>query len=63
MVTKCGVDFCRAIDYASANPAKNLGLSDSLGSIAEGKNASFAVLDIDFKVLLTVRDGVVIYQA
>lgn len=63
MVTKCGVDFCTAVDFASANPAKNLGLFDKLGSIEEGKNASFAVLDKDFNVLMTIRDGEVIYKA
>ena len=63
MVTKCGVDFCTAVDFASANPAKNLGLFDKLGSIEKGKNASFAVLDKDFKVLMTIRDGEVIYKA
>lgn len=63
MVTKCGVDFCTAVDFASANPAKNLGLFDKLGSIEEGKNASFAVLNKDFNVLMTIRDGEVIYKA
>lgn len=63
MVTKCGVDFCTAVDFASANPARNLGLFDKIGSIEEGKNASFAVLDKDFNVLMTIRDGEIIYKA
>lgn len=63
MVIKCGVDFCDAIDFASANPAKNLGVFDKLGSIESGKNASFAVLDKDFNVLMTIRSGKVIYKA
>lgn len=63
MVTKCGVDFCTAVDFASANPARNLGIFDKVGSIEEGKNASFAVLDKDFNVLMTIRDGEIIYKA
>lgn len=63
MVTKCGVDFCTAVDFASANPARNLGIFDKIGSIEEGKNASFAVLDKDFNVLMTIRDGEIIYKA
>lgn len=63
MVTKCGVDFCTAVDFASANPAKYLGLFDKFGSIEAGKNASFAVLDKDFNVLMTIRNGEIIYKA
>lgn len=63
MVTKCGIDFCTAVDFASANPARNLGIFDKVGSIEEGKNASFAVLDKDFNVLMTIRDGEIIYKA
>lgn len=63
MVTRCGVDFCTAVDFASANPARNLGLFDKIGSIEVGKNASFAVLDKDFNVLMTIRDGKIIYKA
>ena len=63
MVTRCGVDFCTAVDFASANPARNLGIFDKIGSIEEGKNASFAVLDKDFNVLMTIRDGEIIYKA
>lgn len=64
VVTKVGVDFCDAVDFASANPAKNLGIYDSVGSIKVGKRANFAVLNRDtFEVILTVRDGNIIYKA
>lgn len=63
LVQKVGVDFTVAIDYATANPAKNLKIYDKVGSIAEGKNADFAVLDKDFNVVMTMRDGNVIYKA
>lgn len=64
MVKTCGVSICDASDFASKNPAQNLGVFDKMGSIAVGKNANFAVLSsTDFSVYLTVRDGNVIYKA
>ena len=62
LVRSCGVNFTDAVDYATINPAKNLGISDKVGSIKVGKNADFAVLDNEFNVCLTVRDGKVIYK-
>ena len=52
-----------AVESASANPAKNLGVYDQMGSIAVGKKANFAVLDKDFNVLITIRNGKIIYKA
>ena len=62
LVLKCDVAFADAIDYATINPAKNLGVEDKMGSIAVGKLANFAVLDGEFNVKLTVREGNVIFQ-
>lgn len=63
MVTKVGVPFTTAIDFATKNPAKLLGLDAQTGSVAVGKNADFTVLNEKYDVLLTVRDGNIIYQA
>ncbi len=64
VVKHCGVSLADACDFASANPAKNLGLYDTIGSIKVGKKANFAILDKEnFKVLLTIREGQVIYKA
>ncbi len=58
-----GVPLETAIEFATANPAKNLGIYDSVGSIKEGKRANVTVLDKEtFEVLLTVRDGKIIYK-
>lgn len=58
-----GVPLETAVDFATANPAKNLGVYDKMGSIKEGKQANFAVVDKDsFEVLLTVRKGEIIYK-
>lgn len=64
MVKKVGVSLETAVTFATANPAKNLGIFDEVGSVKVGKKADFAVLDKDtFDVLMTVRDGEVIYKA
>lgn len=63
IVQTVGVPLETAVEFASANPAKCLGIYDQVGSIKEGKRANFAVLDKDtFEVLLTIRDGKVIYK-
>ncbi len=63
IVTVVGVPLETAIEFASANPAKCLGIYDQVGSIKEGKRANFAVLDKDtFEVLFTIRDGKIIYK-
>ncbi len=62
LVLKCDVPFTDAIDFATINPAKNLKLDDTIGSIKLGKNADLTVLTGEFEVMLTVRNGKVIYQ-
>lgn len=57
-----GISFDDAIDFASINPAKNLGIDDMYGSIKVGKYANFAVLDKDFNVVMTIKKGEVIYK-
>ncbi len=62
IVLSCNVPFTDAVDFATVNPAKNLNLFDEIGSIEVGKKANFAVLDGEFNVRLTVRNGNVIYK-
>lgn len=62
LVLKLGVPFTDAVDYASANPAKHLNMFNEIGSIKKGKRADFCVLSEEFDVMLTVRDGKVIYK-
>lgn len=63
MVERVGVTLCEAADFASANPAKNLGVYNERGSIAVGKRADFAVLDKnDFSVIMTIRGGEIVYK-
>lgn len=52
-----------AVDMATKNPAKSLSIFDKKGSIKEGKDADFAVIDEDFNVLMTIRGGKIVYKA
>ena len=60
---KVGVPFTDAVDFATANPAKNLGVYDKMGSIKEGKLANLAILDKNtFEILMTIRNGEIVYK-
>ncbi|MDE5547386.1 MAG: amidohydrolase family protein, partial [Clostridia bacterium] len=61
LVKKVGVPFLRAVDCATINPARNLGIDKQAGSIALGKNADFTVLDGNYDVVCTVRGGNIVY--
>ncbi len=63
LTEKVGVPFLKAVDCASINPAKILGVDKERGSIAVGKRADFAILDKNLDVFATVRGGKVIYKA
>ena len=57
-----GLELDKAIDLASINPARALGLDAKKGSIALGKDADFAVIDKDLNVYMTVCSGKVVYN-
>lgn len=63
LVLSCGIKFTDAVDFATINPAKNLSIDNLVGTIEVGKKANFAILDQEFNVVLTVRNGNVIYKA
>ena len=63
LVEKAGVPLLQAVDYATINPARTLGIDGETGSIRVGKLADFAVLDDKFNVLYTIRDGRIVYRA
>ncbi len=62
MTQKVGVPLTKAVDYATINSAKQLKIDGEVGSIKEGKRADFTVLDKDFEVLYTIRDGNIVYK-
>ncbi len=58
-----GVSLEETIDFATSNPAKNLGIFDEVGSIKDGKRANLCVLDKNsFEVIATLRNGEIIYK-
>ena len=58
-----GIPLEQVIDYATANPAKCLGIYDQVGSIKDDKRANLCVLDKNtFEVILTVRNGEIVYK-
>ena len=63
MVEKVGVSFCDAIDFATVNPAKNIGVFDTRGSLEVGKLADITILSEDFSVLCTIVGGKIVYKA
>ncbi len=62
-VEKVGVPFTKAVDFATINPARMLGIDKETGSIAIGKRADFTVINANYDVLYTVSGGKVIYKA
>ncbi len=50
------------LTMATKNPAQQLGVTESVGSLAEGKRADLAVLDRNLKVVATFVDGVQVYS-
>ncbi len=51
-----------AVDMASKNPAINLGIYENKGSIREGKDADFAVIDNNLNVYMTISEGHIVFQ-
>ncbi len=62
LVERVGVPFTDAVDFATANPAKNIGLFGERGSIEVGKRADFTVLKKDYEVEMTMVGGNVVYK-
>lgn len=62
LVEKVGMKFTQAVDCATITPAQTLKIDGEAGSIELGKNADFAVLDKDYDVIMTVRNGDIIYK-
>ncbi|MBN1264683.1 MAG: N-acetylglucosamine-6-phosphate deacetylase [Anaerolineales bacterium] len=56
------VPLIDAVKMATLNPARAMGFSDRLGSIAAGKDASLTVVDEDMNVYLTMVKGEIVYN-
>ena len=58
-----GVSVAQASVMASLTPATILGIDQHKGCLSVGKDADVVITDADFNVLLTMREGQIIYQA
>jgi N-acetylglucosamine-6-phosphate deacetylase len=56
------VSLIDAVKMATLNPARAMGFSNRLGSIALGKDASLTVIDKDVNVYLTMVQGRIVYN-
>lgn len=56
-----GCTLAEAVQAASLNPARLLGLADRKGSLAEGKDADLVLFDEDLNVHYTILGGEVAY--
>lgn len=57
-----GLSMEKAIDLATINQARVLGIDNQKGSIALGKDADFAIIDKDYNVYMTVSNGRVVFD-
>jgi N-acetylglucosamine-6-phosphate deacetylase len=57
------VSLIDAVKMASLNPCRVLGLTDRLGNVAVGRDASLAVIDEDVNVHLVMVRGKLVYNA
>jgi len=56
------ISLLDAVHMASFNPARLLGLGRDLGSLEVGKRADLVVFDKQFRVVMTLVDGKIVYQ-
>lgn len=62
MHREVGVPLLQAVQMASLNPARAIGLAERLGSIAVGKDASLTAMDEDANVSWTMVRGQVVHD-
>ena len=61
--TNSQIPLNECVNCASLNPATTLGIQDKKGSIKEGKDADFVILDNEFNVKKTIIGGKIKYEA
>ena len=61
MISMAGVSLKEAVQMATINPAKCLGIEGRKGSLAAGKDADIVILDKKLKVKLTMVKGKIVH--
>jgi len=62
MVNKIGIQLPKAIQMASYNPAKSIGIDDKKGSLEPGKDADIVILNKNLETELTIVTGKIVYR-
>jgi len=62
MVNKIGIQLPKAIQMASFNPARSIGIDDKKGSLEPGKDADIVILNKNLETELTMVAGKVVYR-
>ncbi|MGB6371221.1 MAG: N-acetylglucosamine-6-phosphate deacetylase [Atribacterota bacterium] len=62
LVTKVEVSLMKAVQMASFNPAKCLGIDDKKGSLEPGKDADIVILNKNLETELTIVAGKIVYR-
>jgi N-acetylglucosamine-6-phosphate deacetylase len=62
MITEASVSLTDAIRMITSTPARILGISDSKGTIAIGKDADLVIFDNQINVSLTMINGRIVYN-
>jgi N-acetylglucosamine-6-phosphate deacetylase len=57
-----GLPLHNAVQMASLNPVRAIGMSDKMGSVEAGKEANLIVIDNDVNVYLTMVNGQIVYN-
>ncbi|GAI99225.1 unnamed protein product, partial [marine sediment metagenome] len=62
MVNKIGIQLPKAIQMASFNPARSIGVDDKKGSLEPGKDADIVILNKNLETELTIVAGKIVYR-
>ncbi len=62
MVNKIGISLPKAIQMASFNPAKSIGIDDKKGNLESGKDIDIVILNKNLETELTVVAGKIVYR-
>jgi N-acetylglucosamine-6-phosphate deacetylase len=62
LINKVGVSLTEAVQMATFNPAKCLGVESKKGSLEPGKDADIVILNKKLKIELTMAKGKVVYR-